>query len=348
MVANTVPRVAQILPEIQFTLRTTSSDSQRATAAMRSLPNITIETLDIAPFSLEEQFHIPRASTGHELTWFTNYCVPLGFRAPFVANVHDMLHQERTLFPAGAAKRTLSHLAFRHVGRRALGVFYLSRFTQREFERRYGVPRNPSVVSCGIDHDGWELFPPATPPVKHPRLLVVAAAKFHKNFRIAIDAFLRADIGEHWRMTIITPDDKLRSSIELSEMAAAGSRVDFAQGLSNDALRTLYGETAIVLIPSFYEGFGLPLAEGLQAGAQCIASTASALVEVGQGAQLTFVDPEDLGGWVKAIEDECARFDHGEVPDAERTANMQLAAGYSWDSVAGRTAEIIKRVISTL
>lgn len=346
VVANTVPRVGRLLPDVRFTLRTMAADADRAERAVAGLPNIAVEPLDVAPFSLAEQRIVPGASRGYDLTWFTNYFVPLGFRAPFVANVHDMLHQERALFPASPVKRTLSHLAFRHVGQRALGVFYLSRFTQREFERRYGTPQRPVVVSCGIDHDGWALFPPDSPPPKQPRLLVVAAAKLHKNFAIAIDAFSRARIADRWRMTIITPNDKLRSSINLPGMAAAGDRIEFAQGLSNDALRALYGETAIVLVPSYYEGFGLPLAEGLQAGAQCIASTAAALVEVGQGARLTFIDPDDRDGWVKAIEDECARFDAGGVSADERSANSRHALQYCWDKVAQRVASTIGDVIA--
>ena len=347
-VANVVPRVAAKLPNTDMTLRVHHTDGARVREAVALHANLAVQESDVRPFTLSEQRVIPRASHSHDLTWFTNYFVPLGFGEPFIANVHDLLHQEPELFATNPLKRRLSHLAFRHVARNARGVFYLSRSTKRAFEQRYGAPRNPCVVGCGIDHDGWPLFDPMDPPVKVPRLLIVAAAKQHKNFRIALDAFARATIPSHWRLTIVTPDDKLRSSIDLGGLASVSAKIEFEQGLSNSALSELYAKTAVVLMPSRYEGFGLPLAEGLQAGAQCIASTASALVEVGQGARVTYVDPDDLEGWITAIEAECRRFDTGQVSDIERAANMHHALQYRWDDVAERTAFVINRVISRI
>jgi hypothetical protein len=110
-------------------------------------------------------------------------------------------------------------------------------------------------------------------------------------------------------------------------------------------LRQVFADTAILLMPSLYEGFGLPLAEGLQAGAQCISSTASSLVELGQGARITFVDAMDLEGWTAAIEAECGRFDAGRVSRAETSANMQHALLFTWDDVAQRAAHLLETVL---
>ena len=235
-VANVVPRVAAKLPDVTMTLRVHQTDGPRVHEAVALHDNLTVQESDIRPFTLSEQRVIPRASRGYDLTWFTNYFVPLGFREPFVANVHDLLHQEPQLFATDPMKRMLSYLAFRHVARNARAAFYLSRFTRRSFEQRFGNPCNPCVVGCGIDHDGWRWFDPVKPPQKEPRLLIVAAAKQHKNFRIALDAFARATIPPHWRLTIVTPDDELRSSIDLGSLASVSAKIEFEQGLSNSAL----------------------------------------------------------------------------------------------------------------
>lgn len=343
-VANTVPRVVDLMPHARFDIAVLSGDAPRAAAIAAARANLTVREIDAAPFSLAEQRVLPGVARDYDLTWFTNYFVPLLVRSRFVANVHDMIHQEPALFPANAVKRHLSHRAFGHVAARASGVFYLSRFTQRAFEGRYGRPQRPQVVSCGVDHDDWEVFDPDAPPPKKRQLLIVAAAKQHKNSAMAINAFKRARIEDGWTLKIITPNDKLRSSIDLSGAAGTADRVSFAQGLSNQALRTLYGETAIVLNPSCYEGFGLSLVEGLQAGAQCIASTAAALVEVGLGSDVTYVPPDDLEGWTFAIERECARFDAGDVLPTTVTANMRHALQYRWKSVAERTVEVLNDV----
>lgn len=339
--ANVVPRVARAMSGTQFDLLVTPGDAKRAEAVAGALSNVSVHVIDLAPFAAAEQWRLPRLARNYDLVWFVNYWVPLALRTPFIAVVHDMLHLEPKLFPASRAKRILSRRTFHHLRRNASGLSFDSRFTQREFERLIGTPRRALVGGIGIDHDGWRPFDPVSPPAKEQRLLLVAAAKLHKNFRIAIDAFIRARIPTSWTLTIITPDANLRSSIDVDAMVNPDAQIETRTGISNEELRDLYGRSAIVLMPSRYEGFGLPLLEGLQSGAQVISSTAPSLIEVGQGAQITFVDPDDLQGWVLAIEEECRRFDEGLVSPSIRSANMRHALTYDWDSVAHDTLDLI-------
>lgn len=343
--SNTVPLVAQQLPRVRFDLLVSADDLAAANAVAARAPNVYPVVSLLAAFSLREQLHFPKVAKGYDLVWFTNYWVPLAFRGRYYAMVHDMLHLERGLFPASLPKRLLSYLTFRHVAKSAAAISFLSRFTQREFERRFKTNAKMTVASCGMDHDDWQMFDPDHPPQKERRLLVVAAAKKHKNFRIAVDAFLRADIAPEWRLTIVTPNDKLRSSIDLHKFAESGNRVDFRQGLTNGELRELYGSTAILLMPSLYEGFGLPLAEGLQSGAICISSTADALVEVGQGADITYCNANDLTGWITAIETECARLDSGQIDHVTTSRNMRHAAAFTWAEVAQKISQMIAGIL---
>jgi glycosyltransferase involved in cell wall biosynthesis len=345
-VTNTVPLVARLLPHIKFDILVGADDLASAEALAARAPNVHPIISPLRPFSLSEQLHFPKVAKGYDLVWFTNYWVPLAFRGRYYAMVHDMLHLERDLFPASAPKRLLSYLTFRHVAKSAAAISFLSRFSQREFGRRFETKAQVAVASCGMDHADWVMFDPHHPPKKERRLLVVAAAKKHKNFQIAVDAFLRAKVAPEWRLTIVTPNDKLRSSIDLQEFAESGSRVDFRQGLTNSELRDLYGSTAILLMPSLYEGFGLPLAEGLQAGAICISSTAASLVEVGQGANITFLNANDLEAWIAAIEAECGRFDNGEIDHIIASKNMRHAAELTWAEVAKKITKLITGVLN--
>lgn len=344
-VVNAVPLVAALLPEIAFDIMVTRDDFEKAKQLLSQATNIRVVSVAIEPFSLSEQIRISGLAKNYDLTWFTNYWVPLNFRHPFIAVVHDMLHQEPDLFPASRPKRMLSKLTFQHIARRASAICFGSRFSQREFSRRFNSRAPGQITSYGIDHKGWQLFDPANPPEKKTRLLVVAAAKKHKNFEIAINAFLDANLPAHWALTVITPDDKLRSSINLSNLSRPSEQIEFLQGISNARLREIYGEAAILLMPSLYEGFGLPLAEGLQSGAICISSTAGSLVELGQGAHVTYVNGDDITGWIQAIRAECGRFDAKQVPQSETKHNMQHAIQFSWKNVAEKTAEVISGVL---
>jgi glycosyltransferase involved in cell wall biosynthesis len=344
-VSNCVPRVCNRMPAVSFKLIVCEADRGQAEDAVRGCSNAIVVVSNVEPFSLREQFAPPFRSSEKPVVWFTNYWVPLASRGRFLVVVHDMLHLEANLFPAGRMKRLLAWLTFRHVVRNARMLCFGSRFTQREFERQFGAPVRSAVTSYGIDHSGVTPFDPANPPAKRKQILVVAAAKRHKNFEIAIEAFNRAPISADWVLKIITPNDQLRSSIDLGGMVSSESRVSFAQGLTNDELRAVYADTSILLMPSRYEGFGLPLAEGLQAGAQCISSTAEALVELGQGARVTYVNPLDRDGWSQAIASECARFEAGLVSVEETRVNMEHAIKFSWDDVAARTSAAITELL---
>lgn len=341
-IAATLPRLAALRPQHQFDVVLPPSEQVSARALFADLPNLDTVATDITPFSAREQWALEPLAAGYDLTWFTNYFVPLGWRRPFIATVHDVLHLETELFPTSPSKRAISHLAFRKVRQRARGVAFVSRFTQREFARLVG-PVQP-WVNClsGIDHAGWAMFDPDHPPAKTKRILVVGAAKQHKNFAMAIAAWQRAKVPPGWTLTAVAPTVDQRSGINLEALAGTDRAIDLRRGISNEELHALYGEAAIVLMPSLYEGFGLPLLEGMQAGALCVSSTAGALVEVAGGAWLQFVNGNDLTGWTEAIEQACRTINDPTFDlDTLQRHNMRHAARYSWD----RTAEAIATLL---
>jgi glycosyltransferase involved in cell wall biosynthesis len=75
-----------------------------------------------------------------------------------------------------------------------------------------------------------------------------------------------------------------------------------AGGLSTPGLRRLLAGARALLMPSFAEGFGLPVAEALAAGTPVIASDIETFREVG-GDAIDYVDPLDGRGWLQAVRD---------------------------------------------
>lgn len=337
-IATTLPRLAAIRPHHHFDVIVPVAREAEAQGLFAAQPNLGTIASDVVPFSPREQWALEPLAAGYDLTWFTNYFVPLRWRRPFVATVHDVLHLNSDLFPAAPHKRALSRLAFRKLQRDARGLAFVSRFSHREFERLVGPVRLWVNCLSGIDHAGWPAFDPENPPAKAKRILIVGAAKQHKNFAMAIEAWQRADVPPGWTLTAIAPAVDQRSGIDLEALARTDPAIDLRRGVSNEELHGLYGDAAIVLMPSLYEGFGLPLIEGMQAGALCVSSTAEALVEIAGGAWLQFVNGRDLTGWAEAIGQACRTVDDPPFDlAAMQRHNMRHAARYSWT----RTAEAI-------
>jgi alpha-1,3-rhamnosyl/mannosyltransferase len=70
--------------------------------------------------------------------------------------------------------------------------------------------------------------------------------------------------------------------------------------VTDDELIWLYNNCYSNLYPSFYEGFGLPVLEGMQFGASSIISNTTSLPEIGNSAAI-YQSPEDTFGWATCM-----------------------------------------------
>ncbi len=128
----------------------------------------------------------------------------------------------------------------------------------------------------------------------------------------------------------------LIESLRLSDCARYTGKID------TDKLVQQYSEATMLVVPSIYEGFGLPAAEAMACGAPVISTTAGALPEVVGDAGI-LVPPGDTRAIVEAIktllDDENRRRQLGAL-GKERVARL-----FNWDTAAKETAEVYRDAI---
>lgn len=133
-----------------------------------------------------------------------------------------------------------------------------------------------------------------------PVVLYPAMTMRHKNHHLLFRAFNRA-LDERSELQLVCVGAIGRDHEEISAAAQSTSpRIHVLGHVSQPDLERLYMAADMVVFPSLYEGFGLPVIEAQMHGVPTVVSTATALPEVaGQGARL--LDPKDVAGWADAL-----------------------------------------------
>jgi glycosyltransferase involved in cell wall biosynthesis len=111
--------------------------------------------------------------------------------------------------------------------------------------------------------------------------------------------------------------------------------------LDRSTLAAVYRRSALVLLPSEREGFGLPLLEALACGTPIIASDIEPLREVGADA-VAYCDPEDVRAWTETVLRLLAE-DRGRLL-ARRAAGIARAASFSWNRYAADVVALYARI----
>ncbi len=299
------------------------------------------------PLTLAEQWWLRQIAPAGTLLWVTSLAHPLFWRGPLAATVHDVLQLARPE-TCGHARRIAAGLYLANLRKRARLLMFNSAFTRDEFARWVGIPvGRQAVTPLGVDTRTW--CPSSMPGPRigdaPPYFLFVGNLRKHKNLPVLLEAFrmVRDAIPHELRLVGRAFADSRGIEPMRADAGSDNSRVRWLGELPADQLlEVMRGATALI-VPSLYEGFGLPVLEGMATGCPVVASRAAALGETGAGAARYFdpARPDDLARLLV----EAAR----EPADARAQwvrSGLQRAASFSWDRTADLTAAALESVMT--
>ena len=233
--------------------------------------------------------------------------------------------------------------------RRARRLIAISESGRQDIHRVYGVPlERIDVVMPGVAAAYRPL--PAEEVAAFRRrldlperfLLHVGTLQPRKNVPLLLDAL--ALLGRDDAPLVLVGGKGWLYEAIFARVAALGleRRVRFAGYVDDDDLPLWYNAAAALVLPSRYEGFGLPIVEALACGTPVVAANASSLPEAGGGAALYF-DPNDAGELAACL---AGILDRPEVATRLRTAGPEQARRFSWARAGQETAAVYHRALT--
>jgi glycosyltransferase involved in cell wall biosynthesis len=221
--------------------------------------------------------------------------------------VHDLLPIDYPEFfrPAEATQHLIR---MRNICRYGAGVIVGSQAVGRRLQAFAAENGRPDIAICVAPPSVSPAFEAGSPP--DPRLggidyfVVCGTIEPRKNHSMLLNVWRELARREDApKLIIVGKRGWLNANVLdlLDRSRALHPHVVEAGGLSTPALRRLLSGARALLMPSFAEGFGLPIAEALAAKVPVIASDIEVFHEVG-GDALDYIDPLDGLGWLAAIE----------------------------------------------
>ncbi len=251
---------------------------------------------------------------------------------PVVVVVHDLRHDLRPE-QFSRARRLLRFAAYRRAYAIADGFVAVSNRTLDDLHRLYpGTRGRPvAVAHHGADHvASWESG-------RHDGPAVAFAHHTNKNPDLVLDGWaeLAHLPGAVPALTIVgVPGaERARLADKISELDL-GEYVSLAAFLPDAEFRSLVAETSLVVFPSDFEGFGLPIVEGMRLGAPVVIGPDAASIEVAGGHAVT------MAGWTAA--DLASAVSVAlRMTDADKQAAREWALTFTWDRCVRRTRKLV-------
>jgi glycosyltransferase involved in cell wall biosynthesis len=303
-------------------------------------------------YSVMEQARLPLIARAASVFCAPHYNIPILRKGPLVVTIHDLTHLLFQEYNRRPRARLYAEPMLRIASAKASRIITPSRYTRRMLvERLDADPEKVSVIPCAVS----DTFRPqireeaartvqASYGIFGPYILFVGSTAPHKNLVTLLMAYrrLRAQHRDMPELALVLPQNPSSPRTDanlLSLLAPPGVHCLYA--IPDRALASLYSAALMTVMPSFEEGFGLPVMESMACGTPVVCSNTASLPEIAEDDAIYF-NPDSVEDLASAIE----RLLHSEeLQQKLASAGMRRSAEYSTARAASAYASVLSSII---
>ncbi len=303
---KTLEAICRRFSAIKMTVFTNIENHSMLFSLLSRYPNASMSLLNFKAGNrffriLREQTELPvRArKAGIDVLWSPGYTAPVLAPCPQVLSILDMQYRR---YPEDLTRiaRTVTDLLIKCAERCVQQFITISQFSKSEIIHFTTIPQDKiHVTPLATENENnsqktkAELFGDTSKWMKSskPYILAVANSYPHKNLHTLVESFSQLENRIPHRLVIVgKPRLGERHLIESLSRISNPERVIRIHGVPRSDLFSLYRCADLFVLPSLYEGFGLPILEAMMCEIPVITTKMGAIPEVGGTTLFTWMN----------------------------------------------------------
>lgn len=269
---------------------------------------------------------------------------PLFLNCPQVISILDVSYK---YFPELFKKKDLYKLSFwgKYSVKKAAHIITISDSSKDDIMKEYRVPEAKiSVVPVGIKEIKEKNMTKKELVEKYklqnPYILYVGTLQPRKNLVRLVEAFSKLKEDKTELVIVGKKGWQFEEILSAPEKYGVTDRVHFLQNVANVELPAFYEHAECFILPSLYEGFGLPVLEAMKYGCPVLTSDISSLPEAGGGAAEYF-NPKSVDDITRTLEKVLS---NKELREKMIKRGKEHIKNFSWEKSAEEVLKVFEGI----
>lgn len=305
-------------------------------------------------YGIGEQVKLPELLNrlNPNLVHFPHFNVPIFYQGKFVVTIHDLIHQHfrmrrvTTLDPFIFMIKQFGYKkVFKNAVQKSEKILVPSNYVKNLLFEEWKINKEKiEVTSEAVDNKIFEIANKMSKKqiervlqklhIKLPFLFYVGNAHPHKNVEGLIKAFLILRKQYQYLILVLSGNDHYFWQVVKQEYRHKD--IIYTGKVSDEEMVALYKSAQCFVMPSFDEGFGIPILEAMVCGTPVVSSEAGALKEVGNNACLYF-NPHNIEEIVEKVS---LVLNNQSLRRQLVKQGKKRVKGFSWEKLTKKTLEV--------